>query len=180
MLENIVKGKRIDNDEWIIGYYWEGGQRSFIIAHDQGAMFNEATNELLIKVHEVDVRTLCRCTGKPDKDDKVMFEHDQVKFEREGQEPIYYNVALKNSVVNLSGKDGETQTVAELCGFLFESGEQDLLPGIDEEGVPDYRKMEIVGNIFDELSVKKSESAIIDLEPSSVEDVEGEVESDEK
>ena len=71
----ICKGKRIDNNKWVDGYYvCLNGDRHFIYTGyaetDCGTYYPDC--------HEVIPETVCRCTGLKDKNGKLMFEGDIV------------------------------------------------------------------------------------------------------
>lgn len=61
----LFKAKRVDNGEWIIGHYVNGG---FIIKTNHTECINILGD------------TLCQCTGLKDGDDKLIWENDIVGF----------------------------------------------------------------------------------------------------
>ncbi len=75
MREHKYKAKRLDNGEWIEGYYWQNScGNHFIRAIDEQGEF------ILIDV-EIDPDTLCEFTGLTDKNDKYIWENDIVKIQ---------------------------------------------------------------------------------------------------
>ena len=73
---HLYRGKRIDNGEWVEGAYYVEPytERSFIIRwNSTGLGFNEFI--------EVDEKTICQCTGREDKNGKLIWENDIVKKE---------------------------------------------------------------------------------------------------
>lgn len=96
MREILFKAKRIDNGEWVEGYYAECNGKTFIGIDISiyGDIF-EVFCTPVIRWFEVDPETLCQFTGLYDKNDKRIWENDivntdsnvraQVKF------GLYYN-----------------------------------------------------------------------------------------
>lgn len=65
------KAKRLDNDEWVEGYYYKECDNTYIIEDRQErSMLNR--NEAVL----VDPATVCQFTGLKDKEGKEIFEGD--------------------------------------------------------------------------------------------------------
>lgn len=77
----LFKAKRIDNGEWVIGYYAVIGQRNVIIEKCAENYYCPDTCESRHgnKIHEVNSKTICQCTGLKDKNGKLIWENDIVK-----------------------------------------------------------------------------------------------------
>ena len=73
MREILFKAKRLDNNEWVEGYYWTNlFNNHFIrIAQDKSGRFT-------IDDFEIDPNTLCQFTGLIDKDGNKIWENDIV------------------------------------------------------------------------------------------------------
>lgn len=87
MREHIFKAKRLDNNEWVQGYYVVlkdsyKNRTSYRIytgdAESEFVDYNE-TN-FYAEWFEVYPNTICEFTGITDKNDKMIFEHDIIKF----------------------------------------------------------------------------------------------------
>lgn len=65
----LCKAKRTDNGEWVQGYYYQIWEKGYIL----WGMTNDAPNMI-----EVDVSTVCQCTGLKDENGKLIWENDIV------------------------------------------------------------------------------------------------------
>lgn len=63
----LFRGKRKDNGEWVQGYLYGIWERRYIL----WGMTNDIPNMV-----EVDPSTVCRCTGRKDKNGKLIYEND--------------------------------------------------------------------------------------------------------
>lgn len=71
----LYRGKRLNNGEWVEGAYYVEPytDRCYIIQwNSTGLGFNEFI--------EVDRETVCQCTGRADRDKKLIYEHDVVAY----------------------------------------------------------------------------------------------------
>lgn len=67
----LYRGKRIDNGKWEQGYLYGIWERRYIL----WGMTNDIPDMV-----EVDPSTICRCTGRADRDKKLIYEHDVVAY----------------------------------------------------------------------------------------------------
>ncbi len=72
MREILFKAKRLDNNEWVEGYYWRDMFDRFIITLLKHKKSAEVYN------HKIDPGTLCQFTGFTDKDGNKIWENDIV------------------------------------------------------------------------------------------------------
>lgn len=74
--ENIkFKAKRLDNGEWVCGYFYEENDNTYIIENRQK---ESKLNRNL--TYQVDPSTVCQFTGLKDCEGKELFEHDLIHF----------------------------------------------------------------------------------------------------
>lgn len=64
---HLFRGKRIDNGVWACGYLYGIWEKRYIL----WGMFNDIPGMI-----EVDKATLCQCTGRKDKNGKLIYEND--------------------------------------------------------------------------------------------------------
>lgn len=134
MREILFKGKRIDNDEWIDGYYQKrhdflGNEEHLIFYADGHTVWDHA---------EVSSGTICQFTGLCDKNGKRIWENNVVWLVCNGEEHVY-QIVWDNSELDFKATNGE-----ENYGLNFE-----YLLCCDE--------IEVIGNIFDNPELLQEE-----------------------
>lgn len=99
----LFKAKRIDNEEWIQGYLYGIWEKRYIL----WGMTNDIPNMI-----EVNPSTICQCTGMKDKNGKLIWENDIVKYDWGGtrtdsveyQSPIFtYSESMRWNVQQVIG-----------------------------------------------------------------------------
>lgn len=66
---HLCRGKRTDNGEWVVGYFYEFMGKPYIFE-------SPFTSKNL--TYEVDPSTICQCTGLQDKNGELIWENDIV------------------------------------------------------------------------------------------------------
>ncbi len=142
MREILFRAKRLDNGEWVEGYYYRGTfsneLKTYIkqnaIDNDEGKLFRYDIN------YEVDTNTLCQYTGLTDKNGLKIWENDILK-------------------ANLD-EDFAENTTYEWVKW-YESGfytyEDNSLVSILD--IWDTENFEVCGNVFDNPELLGSNSA---------------------
>lgn len=131
----LFKGKRVDNGEWVQGYYVKGldvftnCEEAHIIFEPNTMFYSSGETDGWYKV---DPSTICQYTGLKDKNDKLIWENDVVK--------------INNSKVNtlITFRDFEI-----ICTIPNEKYYKHRL-----EYDTEY---EVIGNIFDNPELLESE-----------------------
>lgn len=125
MREILFKAKRIDNGEWIQGYYYQIWEQGYIL----WGMTNNVPNMI-----EVDSTTLCQYTGFTDKNDKRIWENDILcgRLDEEYPENITYKKVVwdmngfctkEECSTDLEQLDEFDTEYFEVCGDIFDNAE---------------------------------------------------------
>ena len=136
----LFKAKRVDNGEWVTGYYVKGldmYDKEVHLIFDPATIFY--SNGETDGWNEIDPPTICQCTGLKDKNGNLIWENDIV------------------FVTDDDGCSGQIDTgVGEidfLDGLWYISGNvQNALYDIDK-----CFQLEVIGNIFDNKELLESE-----------------------
>ena len=126
MREILFKAKRIDNGEWVEGYY----QKRYCLSDNEESLIFHVDSYKVWEYAEIIPETLCQFTGLYDKNRKRIWENDVVWLVCDGKEHIY-QIVWDNSELDFKATNGE-----ENYGTHYE-----YLLCCDE--------IEVIGNIFD-------------------------------
>ena len=128
----LFKGKRLDNGEWVIGYYGVIGERNVIIEKYAENYYCADTCESRHgnQIHEVNPKTICQCTGLKDKNGKLIWENDIVG---------YYDKYVGKWCYGLVGYgEFNCSCCSGVYGWHF-----------GDEDIREYKCYEVKGNKFD-------------------------------
>ena len=112
----LSRGKRIDNGEWVEGYLSypfctkKGNESYYFYAKDSLGFFCRCV---------VDEYTICQCTAMPDKNKKLVFEHDIVW---DSDERAFYEIIWNQEDMcwNVEDADGHKSEFEECYGSTIE------------------------------------------------------------
>lgn len=112
----LYRGKRIDNGEWVEGYLSypfcteKGNESYYFYAKDSLGFFCRCV---------VDASTICQCTAMPDKNKKLVFEHDIVW---DSDERAFYEIIWNQEDMcwNVEDADGHKSEFEECYGSTIE------------------------------------------------------------
>lgn len=112
----LSRGKRIDNGEWVEGYLSypfcteKGNESYYFYVKDSLNFFCRCV---------VDASTICQCTAMPDKNKKLVFEHDIVW---DSDERAFYEIIWNQEDMcwNVEDADGHKSEFEECYGSTIE------------------------------------------------------------
>lgn len=130
----LFRGKRIDNREWAIGNSIYDGVTGQVFIHTVGNSVNESDKVgeegcLQFVAFEVDPSTVCQCTGRNDKNGKLIYENDIMVAYYDEENPVMVVwrecglVAVENNSDELCPLDYFTQKHFYVVGNIFDNPE---------------------------------------------------------
>lgn len=134
MREILFRAKRIDNGEWVKGYFWRGVDHIYMIPSHVGIGYDDKIKHMSAYAVEVEPETICQYTGLTDKNGNRIWENDIVEDKRFNE---FYKIVFRVRdggwyVENI--KSGalfrimeRTSYQYERCGNIFDNPE--LLKG---------------------------------------------------
>lgn len=137
----LFKAKRVDNGEWVQGYLFDDGfenGRVFIGGLVIEKYTGTACDDWTISGScfcEVDKSTICQCTGLKDKNGKLIWENDIVKFKRSDDKEFV----------------GEISYVEHYGAFFV------IHSGCSDNQLYAFGDYEVIGNVFDNPELLESE-----------------------
>ena len=159
------RGKRRDNGEWVEGYLFDDGMVNVehyfigsIVVEPYKGTADDDWDITGTCFWEVDPETICQFTELTDKNKNKIFENDITKLILDDGEVRYFKVLFKKVIRKILCYHDFDEQVAkvELNAICFEWNGYELFPCIDENGVSDVLKMEVVGNVFDNPELLKN------------------------
>ena len=122
--EILFKAKRIDNGEWVEGYY----QKRFDLDGSEQHLIFWSKSYTVWEYAEIDPDTLCQYTGLTDKDGKKIWENDIVELpDEEGYFTCEWEEDAARFVMNGDGLtvnfDNYWSYQTEVAGNIFDNPE---------------------------------------------------------
>lgn len=158
MREILFKAKRIDNGEWVEGYYLRD---QYHIGGKDIIFYRKDSDRFTVYTNIIDIETLCQFTGLCDKNGKKIWEND-ILMGHGNQEDLAKAVFGEFGV-----RDVETGSIVdEVSGWHYEVIPTDEISRCEPfcwsmpltEDYIDRCEMEVVGNIFDNKELLQEES----------------------
>ena len=156
MREILFKAKRKDNDKWVEGYY----QKRYDLLGNEEHLIFHADSYKVWEYAEIIPETLCRFTGRCDKNGKKVWENDILMGHGNPED-------LAKAVFGEFGvRDVETGSIVDkVVGWHYEIIPTDAISRCEPfcwsmpltEYYIDRCEMEVVGNIFDNPELLQEE-----------------------
>lgn len=149
----LYKAKRLDNGEWVVGYYAVIGQRNVIIEKCAENYYCPDTCESRHgnKIHEVNSKTICQCTGLKDKNGKLIWENDIIHKQFYTDYDAYANSEAYTGRVQYED-GGWSVEITKSDGSVCVSPIIEMIAYSK-----DIEHFEVIGNIFDNPELLESE-----------------------
>lgn len=137
MREILFRGKRVDNGEWVEGWYNCWGNRHTIQDKKEIDMLEDQSIMLCGRYYEVDPETVGQYTGLKDKNGVKIFEGDILNSKNDGSDgcDVWDYKDHSDLVVEWN---------SEYCKFLE-------MPDIWEDSVHHISRIEVIGNIYESV-----------------------------
>ncbi len=133
MREILFRAKRVDNGEWVKGYFWRGVDHIYMIPSHVGIGYDDKIKHMSAYAVEVEPETICQYTGLTDKNGNQIWENDIVRIEN----------SMDEGIGNIEFYGGMWYVDGEPSNSLYDIVEYD-----DGE-------LEVIGNIFDTQELLK-------------------------
>ena len=142
MREILFRGKRIDNDEWVYGFYTQVGEKyHYMLTGKLSIMGNITTFDHVLVIPS----TVGQYTGLTDKNGKKIFEGDIVEFQDGVPDDIYHEIEITNRGV-ISFSSGQfyvtDRNVVDMDDLILYDS--------DFDG-------EVIGNVHDNMELLKGD-----------------------
>lgn len=143
----LFKAKRVDNGEWVKGaLVYDDRDKLYRIITEID--YSTGTCLTTDNAPRVDKSTICQCTGLKDKNGKLIWENDIIKTFDAGEECCMSKIIFADTSLGYGWKTTDIKSLSKYNNNLFKEV---------SFGSFDSKSAEIVGNIFDNAELLKSE-----------------------
>jgi uncharacterized phage protein (TIGR01671 family) len=147
MREYKFRGKRLDNGEWVQGYFLVAAGMPFISA------FGERSPILVIP------ETVGQYTGLPDKNGKESYEHDIIKiYMHNGLYPDEWIAEIVFEKGQFGIRYGDLYKEFYPLAAFFKSTKKEYIPNVGEVTIESEPMFEVIGNPWDNPELLKEGS----------------------
>lgn len=137
MREILFKAKRVNNGEWVEGYYLRD---QYHIGGKDIIFYRKDSDRFTVYTDRIDIETLCQFTGLCDKNGKRIWEND---------------------IVFVTGENDCSGQISTGIGDVIFIEGMWYIDGRPQEGLYDINKVfqiEVIGNAFDNQELLQEES----------------------
>lgn len=145
MREILFRGKRIDNGEWVYGYYQNLCGFHEIVTENKEKAFSVITYQVMLE-------TVGQYTGLTDKNGKKIFEGDIVQY----GEIEDYDWSFCRGVVKF-GEGTFDGGIYRYTGFYFEESDGTIDHNSIYKAEEKLEQLKVIGNVFDNPELLESE-----------------------
>lgn len=150
MREILFKGKRIDNGEWVEGYYLRD---QYHIGGKDIIFYRKDSDRFTVYTNIIDIETLCQFTGFCDKNGNKIWENDIISYQRDNDDCPFPNKDTKKRFGKVFYQ-GFRSTFAIGMGRNGSRSINDDLWKYVQNG----NRVEVIGNRFDNPELLQEES----------------------
>lgn len=149
MREILFKAKRIDNGEWVEGYYLRD---QYHIGGKDIIFYRKDSDRFTVYTDRIDIETLCQFTGLCDKNGKKIWESDIISYQRDNDDCPFPNKNTKKRFGKVFYQ-GFRSTFAIGMGKNGSRSINDDLWKYVQNG----NRVEVIGNQFDNPELLQEE-----------------------
>lgn len=140
----LYRAKRTDNGEWVEGYLLNIAKINAFICTGKIKLDGALKGIVAPEMHAVDPYTICQCTGLNDKNGKLIWENDIVRFQFDNDDCPFPNKDTKKRIGKVFFSDFRASWAIAMGRNGSECLNSDLF-----KYAQNGNRVEVIGNIFD-------------------------------